>query len=862
MFRWTPLFLLIILTAVLGLSACQLDPDRQGLAWLSRATLTPTPTVTPTNTPTATLTPSPTATATSTPTNTPTPTATPVPSQRLIQAQQAYTNGDYQTARQEFDALLTDPGATDHEQRVALHWRGRSELQAGDPTAAIASLGMFVQKYPNDDLTRAAQFNLGLAYQQAGQFDEAIAAFRGAVIPADPINVYIYRRIGDIQLQTGAFTDTIVSYRAGISATTDLSFEVNLREGIAQAELARGNPIEAIAQYDTILQKAQIDTYRAKILRLAAEAHLAADDPDAAYARYREAVDNYPQAYDSYLALVELVNAEEPVDDFQRGLIDYYAGAYQPAIAAFERYLNPPPPAPITTTVTLTPTGTITASTAITSTRITTPTIITPAQAAEAIWYTALSWQKSGGYNNAITWFQRLIEEYPADSNVGQAWLQMGLARIGQENLEAAKTVFRQFAADNPQHPLADEVLWRAARLEFDYDQPDEAYTNFQQLADAYPASDYADEALYWAGHAAYGQGRYEAAAEVWARLADTYPDGLLVNFADYWQARSRLALEQPDQADSLLKQAASRPVDYYHLRARDLLADLRTGPTPGNGRRNFKLLLPTPAELAQAQTQAEAWLTGWLTSTTTLSRPLTADPAFQRGQALLQIGLHAEARTELETVENNWQDDPQAMYQLAIFGREQGVSRLSILAATRLLELSPAKHAEDAPVFIQWLIYPAYYADVVSAQADIYNLSPALLLAMIRQESLFEPGAESHAGASGLLQVMPATGEYIAGQAGFDNYAAGQLKLPYLGLQYGAWYINQQLQIFDNHLLIALAGYNAGPGYALNWIETTDDPDVFVESIPFWETRTYVRTVYENMAAYRRLYSPASATP
>ncbi len=872
MFRPILLFLPIILT--ITLPACQLDAGRQGFAVLTRATptptLTPTTPPTPTDTPTATPTPSPTPTNTATPTITPTPTATPIPSQRLTQAQQAYTDGDYETARQEYQALLTDPGATPTEKRQALHWRGRSELNLGDTAAAIASLNMFVQKYPADELTRAAQFNLGLAHQQAGQFDPAIAAFRGAVIPADSINVYIYQRIGDIQMQTGAFTDTIASYQAGIDSTAETSFEVHLREGIAQAELARGNPLAALTQYDTILQKAQIDDYRAKILRLAAEAHLIANDPDAAYARYREAVDNYPQAYDSYLALVELVNAEEPVDEFQRGLIDYHAGAYEPAIAAFERYLNPPPSAPITTTITLTATwpltatgkitadlpltatGSITTGTAITSTIITTPTAITPARAAEAIWYIALSWQKSGGYNNAITWFQRLLDDYPDDPNRGQAYLEIGLARVGQDNLDAAKTVFRRFAADIPQHPLTDEALWRAARLEFDYDQPDEAYTNFQQLADAYPASDYADEALYWAGHAAFGQNRYEAAAEVWARLAETYPNGALVNFADYWQAKSYLALGQPEKANNLLKQAAARPVDYYHLRAHDLLTELDA---VNNSRQNLPLLLPAPAELALAQIQAEAWLTGWLTGTQTITQPLTTDPAFQRGQALLHIGLRPQALAELETVKDSWQDNPQAMFQLAVFGREHGVGRLSILAATRLLELSPVKHAEDAPLFIQWLIYPAYFANVVSVQSEIYNLSPALLLAMIRQESLFEPAAESPAGASGLLQVMPATGEYIAGQAGFDNYTADQLQLPWLGVQYGAWYINQQLYIFENNLLIALAGYNAGPGYALNWIESTTDPDMFVESIPFWETRTYVRTVYENLAAYHRLY-------
>jgi len=113
------------------------------------------------------------------------------------------------------------------------------------------------------------------------------------------------------------------------------------------------------------LSVAKIEAYRAKILRLLGEAHLAAGDTRAAYDRYLEAVNNYPQAHDSYLALVELVNASVPVDDFQRGLVDYYAGAYEPAAFVFERYLNPPEP--ITDTVTaepppLTPTARLTST--------------------------------------------------------------------------------------------------------------------------------------------------------------------------------------------------------------------------------------------------------------------------------------------------------------------------------------------------------------------------------------------------------------------------------------------------------------------------------------------------------------------
>lgn len=872
---WRQLTLAILVLISFSLTGCQLDAERRFslIAW---QTDTPTPSVTftPTRTPTATATPLPTDTPTSTatPTNTPTPTATPIPSDRLEKAQRAYTNGDYETARSEFDALLSDPGANAHERRLALHWRGRSELQLGDGSAAIASLKMFVEQYPSDELTRAAQFNLGLAYEQAGQLDEAITALRGSILPDDPANVYIYERIGDMALRTNAYTDTIAAYETGIKATNDLGFQVHLRESIAQAELGRDNPAGAIAQYETILSVAKIEAYRAKILRFLGEAELAAGDTQAAYRHYLEAVNNYPQAKDSYLALVELVNAGVSVDDFQRGLVDYYAEAYEPAAFVFERYLNPPEP--ITDTVTaelpssaapLTPTTRLT-STAIVTQASPVPTPLPaadegkqkggrPPKAAEAWWLLGLSYQELGRYNAAINAFQRLIDEYPTDSNWGQAHLEIGKALAGQDNVSQAKAAFRRFAAKNPTHPLAGEALWRAARLDLDGDLLDEAYTNLRELADKYPTNDYADDALYWAGYAAFKAGDYKKAIIPWATLVDKYPTSDLSNFGGYWQAKSLLALGQDEEAKAVLKHIAESSLDYYSLRAHDLLAGMQPHTVP--------LVLPTPAELRQEQTAAESWLAKWLgledaANLSRLSTEIRDDPAFQRGKVLLYLGLRTESLTEFAKVKDNWWDNPLAMYQLSLYFRDQRMGKLSIETAARLIVLSPAGDPENAPIFIQRLFYPILFDDLIFAEAEQHKVDPALLLAIMRQESLFEESAESFVGARGLMQVMPATGEYVAERSDFEReYRPDQLWLPFISVKFGAWYISQQLGMFDGNQFAALAAYNAGPGNVLEWIKVSDDLDIFVERIPYRESRVYIRNIYVNLAAYRRLYGP-----
>ena len=854
---------MILCLAAMFFSACELDAEQRWAILVAQQPNTSTPTVTasPTHTPTSTQTPTitPTFTPSAIPTNAPAPTATPIPSDRLALAQRAYKNGDYETARFEFETLLRDPGAIPNEQRLALHWRGRSELQLGEAIAAIATLKSFLQQYPGDELTRAAQFNLGLAYQETGQFEEAVEAYRGSIIPNDLINAYVHERIGDVRFNTAAYTETIAAYQAGIQATDDPGFQVHLREGIAEAELLRNNPAGAIAQYEAILGVSRIDNYRAKILRLAGESHLAAGDPEAAYERYLEAVNRYPQAPDSYLALIELVNAGAPVDEFQRGLVDYYAQAYTPAVEAFERYLA------LSESVTGAVSSSLTTTTHLSATEIATGTLSStpvkpaaPANVTEAIWLTGLSWQALGRYNNAINYFQRLIDEYPNDPNWGKAHLEIGKTLSYQNNnISQAKVFFRDFVAKHPNHPLAGEALWRAAYLELEGDQLDEAYTRLIELADTYPQDDYADEALYWAGYAAFKAEDYEKAVIPWAKLFNTYPDSELVNFGGYWQAKALLALNQAGEAEAILTKISDNSLDYYSLRAQDLLTGVQPHSVP--------LFLPTPTELAGEQSQAEAWLRQWLRldenveNLSALKTQIQEDPAFQRGQALLDIGLRAEALTKFEIVKDNWWGDPLGMYQLSLYFRDKGLGQLSIVAAARLIFLSPAKAPEDAPLFIQRLFYPIYFEDLIFAEAEKYELDPALLLSIMRQESLFEQSAESIAGARGLMQVMPATGEYVAERSDFGDFITNQLWLPYVSVKFGAWYINQQLGLFEGNQFAALAAYNAGPGNVLEWIRTSDDLDIFVESIPFWESRLYIRRIYVNLAAYRRIYGLSS---
>lgn len=871
--------LLILALATFFSPACQLDAEarRHTLSTFTAPSTPPAPVLAP-------------ATATSPPTPTDTPLPAPLLTARLDQALRAFQAGDYLSAAAGFDALLADPGANPDEQRQALYWRGRCELALGDSTAAIDTFRQFGQQYPSDPLLRAAQFNLGRAYEASGRTPEAVDAYRAALRPESPINVYLHEIMGDALFRSGASDEAIAAYQAGLNSTGDPSFQVHLRESMAQTELARHNYAAAVEQYQTILNLAQIEAYRAKILKVLGDTYAAAGDRDSARQRYLEAVNNYPTVYDSYLALVELVvNDSVPVDEFQRGLVNYHAGSYGAAIAAFERYLLPTdgasaeggvspefegavgdnaqnsdtpelkPIEPLTGTLVLTmaaeswpepveaagpepPANPAVATTA-------------PARAGEALWLLGNSYQGLGMADSAVLVFNRLINEYPNSQHWGEAHVQAGQALANAANHAQATTVWREFAAAQPSHPLADEALWRVSRLNWNLENFAVARQDFLELAAKYPGSRYAGDSLYWAGQSAYKTENYEAAVSDWAKLAELYPDSSLVSYAGYWRAKTLTALGRGDEATALLSELANGPTDYYRLRARDLL----TGQHP----HSVPLSLPSPAQLAQEQAEAEAWLRSWrpseAASLSALSPAILNHPAFQRGDTLFELGLRDQALIEFETVKDDLGDDPLALYPLAIYFRDRQMGRLSILTAARLATLSPAKAVDGAPTFIQRLNYPFMFDDVIFAEAERLSLDPALVVSLIRQESLFEFSAESVAGARGLMQVMPGTGEYVATKSDFGPFDSTQLWLPYVSIKFGAWYIDQQLGLFDDNQFAAMAAYNAGPGNVIEWLKVSEDLDIFVESIPFWESRTYIRKIYENLAAYRRLYGSAT---
>jgi len=153
-------------------------------------------------------------------------------------------------------------------------------------------------------------------------------------------------------------------------------------------------------------------------------------------------------------------------------------------------------------------------------------------------------------------------------------------------------------------------------------------------------------------------------------------------------------------------------------------------------------------------------------------------------------------------------------------------------------------------PIILGDDIFPLEYKETIKKYCTMYNEDPFLVAGIIMQESGFNPGATSYAGAMGIMQIMPATGRSIASGIGYPNFTTDKLYDPEVAIQFGTWHIHVLKEKYGGSVPAALAAYNAGTGNADKWIRMG-----ILNDLPYGQTRSYVINVQEYMQVYHKLY-------
>lgn len=433
-------------------------------------------------------------------------------------------------------------------------------------------------------------------------------------------------------------------------------------------------------------------------------------------------------------------------------------------------------------------------------------------------------------------------------------------------HLEAGRALFaaRRYAAAEP-HLLAaagvsGEAAVLAGRAQLRRGREAQARASWRGAAQRFGGQEAAAEALFFlgdleqdAGRAAPAREAYRqavatgargpAAAEAAQRLAglavlggdaaaalrdlDAYlagrPRDALAAPALYWAGRAHLLAGDPEAARRRFREAREADAFSYY----GVLAGKRLG----ESLRGAALAVPPRLEPAVAA-EVEA--------------------ALFRAAVLRDVGMEEEGRRELAGLRERMADHPAALYAVAEAMPEHGQ-----LVAAALLGHELRQRLGRWDERLLRIAFPFRFRDTVEREARRRGLDPFMVAGLIRKESIFNPNAISPVGAVGLMQVMPATGRGLAGRAGVGAVDAARLRDPETNVKLGTLFLADQVRRYRT-LAEVFAAYNAGPGRVARWRAFPEyrDEDLFVERIPFEETRDYVKKVKLYAGVYELLYA------
>lgn len=754
----------------------------------------------------------------------PSPTPPVDAKEQLRRGETLTRNGYLEDAAGIYRALLNYGDAIAAPDRAQARFRfGQVALRAGYFEQALDAFTLFIDEFADDSQLARAYFLRADAALGLSRWTAAIADLRQYLtLRPGLIDSYVYERIADAQIALGQTDAALGNYERAISAKRSKVPLLILREKLAQILINLGRHADAVAQYDAILSVARNAPYRANISLMAAQATLNHVDTETGLARMQAIVENYPGTAAAWGAQDQLSRHGQVFDGFQRGRAAYSAGAYQSAIEAFNQF---------------------------------TAAGETTAIPAELFLLLGRAYRQIGNFEAASVAFQTVIDRYPQDPMLGDALLERGRTRFLAGDNPAAIAIYLSLADEYEQlASAAGEALWRAGYLYGTSGQTTRSREVFVRLADRYPEHELTINGLFIAASAAVRDEEWAVAESLYQRIA-ALTSGEDRAAAYLWIGR--IALERADDgaaADAFSQAIAASPDSYYAARA----ADFRLGRPPFQPPDNYQFDFDDLAE----RTQAEDWLRRRFAIEESddlwpLPAALEADPRMIRGGELLAVNAFNEAFIEFEDLVDDAREkgDVLRSYQLAIHLRDLGAYRESIIAAADVI-IASGQGTLDAPPYIARLRFPAYFLDLIKSAADLRSIDPLLMLSLIRQESLFNTFATAGAGEKGLMQVIPSTAQYIAEKLEWRDYQHADLFRPYAGVAFGAYYIDEQLELFDQNAVVALAAYNAGPGRAYDWNALSGgDPDLFMTTITIDSTRHYVRFIYRNFNIYRALY-------
>lgn len=694
----------------------------------------------------------------------------------------------------------------------ALHY-----LAEGQRAKAIHSLRSLDRVELSSSLSRRLDFLLGILYAKERRWDLAKTYLQRASLTCPELRDYSLYYLAEADLQQGKTASAILTLKQLLALRESSRWKRLARFRLANAYLKNHDMAEAEKAFRRILQETPTSPFALRAQLALAEIALGQGRQEAAASLLLQIDLEHPGSLEARCAKSLWSKLKPPLQlgwnqRFQRAQALFAAKKYEMATKEFKKNMSDP-------------------SAAVEDLR-------------RATYYAGVSSFNARDYRGTVELLspvaERKIDPEAEESLywVGRSYLRLGKRAEGRFYLLSLTCRF-------PEGPWADDALYRLGldeEAEGDFLQ---AQDTFGRLLERYPESELKGEALWHRGWASYRQGNQRAALKSFLMLYAHQAGSTEANQSLYWIGRSLERMDCPSAAALQYQRILSAPQsDYYFFRALSRLAGIEAfqpeavvmhlaedGPPPSTP-------APSPGR-ATASKKAEG-------------TPL------RRARELSNLGLDEEALQEYREAISLSPRDLSLVAEACSQSLRLGRPEKALSWAKRYLSFNWDEAGEAVSSEQPCYHYPLGYWDIAQRPEEIWASDPYLIMAVIREESSFAPDCVSGAGAKGLMQLMPSTASLVARGLGEPiDAAGGDLFRPELNIRLGARYLQDLLREFKGNLPLALASYNAGPARVRQWLAKSGDLDneEFTESIPFSETRSYVKKVLRSYEVYKILY-------
>ena len=406
----------------------------------------------------------------------------------------------------------------------------------------------------------------------------------------------------------------------------------------------------------------------------------------------------------------------------------------------------------------------------------------------------------TGNRSRAAEKYKEIINKFPEDYFAQLSYFRLSEIEFLEGNQEGGTGYLKQLLIDFPSSSLSQEAAWKLSRYYTNQNAISESLQYYQFIYEYFPRGNQTDDALYWMGKLLYPTNKKEG--EKWyQRLLSQFPDS-------YYSFRVPGELtDDSDNLENIIKRCREIPFDEF--------------------KKNY-----FPGEKG-------------------------AQLAAYRAELLTFLQLYQESFQEISYALKQEPDNLYLQFLLARTYAEAGEYYQSISYSQTILDELLSENNREFPLSIWQYAFPVFYEEFVKELASSYHLDPFLIWSTMREESHFNPYAQSRAGARGLMQIVFSTGEWIAQKLNFKKFEYDSLFEPEFNITLGSWYLQYLQERFDRNLFLIISGYNAGPGITDKWVETMDmsDIDVFVENIPYQETSEHIKKVMRSYHVYQTVY-------